>query len=882
MTVLQGPEPFVVQGSESHFFYWEPTDRPLPRLHIMPDQRALTVAWRIDEPYQATLAASDELHFDLTWCVVGTLPVSRTMKRTEATVIVQGLTGSITMQVAAMFAEDESCFCVIDEATRVSRPIDITFHTLAVSFNVQGFVLQEQHYELQPTSRIDVFTADGQESNRRVLPSGPIWLDCPGSSIEIGDQPNLSWSPTAYSMHGLDITTISSHVDPQIHANTQQVTYTATDSHSRTSECRFNLHKKPTSSPVVVQAMPTRQADTVREIIRETVPLSKIALGPRTSQVTIRVKLPAEKYAFVLPEEDLTRHFTVSLELSLVDCAGSALGQLEDGETLSGLLRFSNATLVKTSKAVPMEAPVILSTGTHQLLFRASLQLPSSSVLFSHIDIFLDLPGDFTCLKSSNSSELRLQYPLSSVKTPSQGLLRAQPRPSELICPQDMFVPVSLRCSSKQVTWQLPTLVEPLDNFRLDCNHEPGEMFEVARNPYVIRYRLLVDDLPMATCSFNVFVADTSPPSVFCKDPEPVYTRPGTSTAMITLEANAHDNCDFPQAIYKSITPEIGMSTEKLCFTDQGGHTDCCVMSVFVVDSEAPVFEDCPRDAITATAFVDGTATNVYYNITATDNSGQVTVKSTHEVGAPVRVGTTSVLYTATDPSGNRAYCHFEIVVLPAIAAPTEELGGKSKKSYLELFVVFLAVSLVLFILLSLKVNQRRKKGSKGRKRAPSADEITHTTTRWRSETVSEMASEVAEHSGSPHFDFTPLLQEYKAKKLFISQDHTVIHPTELSRGSVEKICAIGDGQFGCVFKAFFSQTHSNVRFLTAVKEATNQSTSADLINEAAIMVQQSLGSLLAHQMFRLNSTTLTLFPLLGLSQSKSLLWYNEQLETNY
>ena len=47
----------------------------------------------------------------------------------------------------------------------------------------------------------------------------------------------------------------------------------------------------------------------------------------------------------------------------------------------------------------------------------------------------------------------------------------------------------------------------------------------------------------------------------------------------------------------------------------------------------------------------------------SSDNSGYVTITSTHDPGAVFPVGNTSVTYTAIDPSGNANICQFYVNV---------------------------------------------------------------------------------------------------------------------------------------------------------------------------------------------------------------------------
>ncbi|MFS8086992.1 MAG: HYR domain-containing protein, partial [Acidobacteriota bacterium] len=87
-----------------------------------------------------------------------------------------------------------------------------------------------------------------------------------------------------------------------------------------------------------------------------------------------------------------------------------------------------------------------------------------------------------------------------------------------------------------------------------------------------------------------------------------------------------------------------------------------CTFTVTVTDDQNPTitcpgniskFEDTPGS---------GFAT-VNFNVTASDNSGNVDITCTHASGDSFPVGTTNVICTATDGSNNTATCNFDVIV---------------------------------------------------------------------------------------------------------------------------------------------------------------------------------------------------------------------------
>jgi VCBS repeat-containing protein len=124
----------------------------------------------------------------------------------------------------------------------------------------------------------------------------------------------------------------------------------------------------------------------------------------------------------------------------------------------------------------------------------------------------------------------------------------------------------------------------------------------------------------------------------------------------------------------------LGTTTVTWAATDEAGNTATATQTVTVVDREppsitAPAAITQNTDPGKATATIDpGTAT-------ATDNAGTATVTGTRSDGKALRdpypVGTTTLTWTATDPSGNTATATQTVTVRdgepPTITAPADQ-----------------------------------------------------------------------------------------------------------------------------------------------------------------------------------------------------------------
>ena len=87
------------------------------------------------------------------------------------------------------------------------------------------------------------------------------------------------------------------------------------------------------------------------------------------------------------------------------------------------------------------------------------------------------------------------------------------------------------------------------------------------------------------------------------------------------------------------------------------------IIVLLTVDTVPPVVS-CPSDVSRTTGCNTGGTTVNFDDATATDNSGTANlVSQSHRPRQFFSVGTTTVTYTFTDPSGNRASCSFDVFV---------------------------------------------------------------------------------------------------------------------------------------------------------------------------------------------------------------------------
>ena len=177
----------------------------------------------------------------------------------------------------------------------------------------------------------------------------------------------------------------------------------------------------------------------------------------------------------------------------------------------------------------------------------------------------------------------------------------------------------------------------------------------------------------------TVIVKDTESP-VFdsCPTDRTVDADAGTCGATISgLTASATDNCSTATITndYNSNGEDasdvypVGTTTVTFTATDEAGNTSTCVVNITVNDNEAPAFTNCPSTAIPLSADPgDCEASVTLPVINATDNCSNVTITNDFNSGGAdasgiYPLGTTTVIYTATDETGNNTTCSVDIVI---------------------------------------------------------------------------------------------------------------------------------------------------------------------------------------------------------------------------
>lgn len=217
------------------------------------------------------------------------------------------------------------------------------------------------------------------------------------------------------------------------------------------------------------------------------------------------------------------------------------------------------------------------------------------------------------------------------------------------------------------VDWLPPTATDPCDNSPIvpQSNFQPGDFYPVGTT--IVTYLATASGGATSTCSFSVTVTDnTAPTWSNCPGFVTLTLGPGKcDTAYFWQAPMPLDNCEIDTS-FSNLSPGatlgVGPNTITYVARDDSGNEGSCIFNILVIDTTPPVFVSCPADTVLS---VPGNCEAIYDWVLpdAIDNCGVEEITPTKEPGTPFVPGTTTVVITAIDFSGNRDTCSFKVTV---------------------------------------------------------------------------------------------------------------------------------------------------------------------------------------------------------------------------
>ena len=248
--------------------------------------------------------------------------------------------------------------------------------------------------------------------------------------------------------------------------------------------------------------------------------------------------------------------------------------------------------------------------------------------------------------------------------------------PPVVTCPADITVTAGAGSCDANITIPLPVFDDNcgLASIENDFNNTADASGVYPMGTTAVTFTVIDNSGNSATCSFNVTVQDMQPPVITCPADITVSADPGSCNASVTIAIpTATDNCGTPTLTNNisgtadaSGVYSIGTTTVTYTATDNAGNSSTCSFTITVNDTEVPVIS-CPADI---TVSMDPGSCSANLNIpnpSSSDNCGVASVvnsfNGTSDASGIYSAGTTTVVFTVTDNSGNTATCSFTVTV---------------------------------------------------------------------------------------------------------------------------------------------------------------------------------------------------------------------------
>lgn len=237
-----------------------------------------------------------------------------------------------------------------------------------------------------------------------------------------------------------------------------------------------------------------------------------------------------------------------------------------------------------------------------------------------------------------------------------------------ITCPADITQNNDTGQCSAVVTFMTPTPTDNCPGATVTCSPASGSAFPVGTT--TVTCTATDASMNMASCTFNVTVNDTEPPSITCPANILQGTDAGQCSAVVTyMTPVPTDNCPGATATCSPLSGStflIGTTTVTCTAVDAVMNSATCSFTITVADTEPPAIT-CPADIVvtgTATAGSCGfTAVITYTTPTPTDNCPGPTAACIPASGSTFMEGVTTVTCTATDAAGNTTTCTFTVTV---------------------------------------------------------------------------------------------------------------------------------------------------------------------------------------------------------------------------
>jgi hypothetical protein len=246
-------------------------------------------------------------------------------------------------------------------------------------------------------------------------------------------------------------------------------------------------------------------------------------------------------------------------------------------------------------------------------------------------------------------------------------------------CPQNISLTTS--GTTAVANWTAPTASDNCSTPSVSSTFSSGSTFPVGST--TVTYTATDARNNRSTCSFRVVVTqiianpcanDVIAPTISNCPQNLNLTTSGNLAVATWTEPTVTDNCSTPSvsSTYTSGSSfPIGTMTVVYTAKDAFSNTSTCSFTVTVSpasgnpcanDVIAPVFQTCPQDIVLTTTNFSAVAR--WTTPTVTDNcTANPVLTSNYANGGTYPVGTTPIVYAASDDKFNRSTCSFNVII---------------------------------------------------------------------------------------------------------------------------------------------------------------------------------------------------------------------------
>jgi gliding motility-associated-like protein len=239
-------------------------------------------------------------------------------------------------------------------------------------------------------------------------------------------------------------------------------------------------------------------------------------------------------------------------------------------------------------------------------------------------------------------------------------------------CPADITAAAELGKNGASVNWIPPTAQGFCGTTAtLSPSKLPGSFFNVGNT--IVTYTATDQNNNTTTCTFNVKVVDNQAPTINCPPNNKIDTLAnptlcGQNVPLPKFMDNSGQAATIVSSVNVSPTNFYPVGKTQVSFTvsDNAGNTAVCAYTIFVKDVIKPTFSNVKDLSVNNTTGVCTGKVSPTDLPKVSDACGNLmfTVKSEPSIDGDFPVGTTTVLFTATDSDGNTNTATIKVTVI--------------------------------------------------------------------------------------------------------------------------------------------------------------------------------------------------------------------------